>query len=58
MTETGYGRGWREPKARSPIARLIQMGNEPATTTTYVVCGALIVIGVFMIVAFLPLLPS
>lgn len=53
MTETGYGRGWQEPKARTPIARVIQIAREPATTTTYVACLAFFM---FVVIVTVPLL--
>jgi len=46
----GYGRGWREPKV-SGVARIFQMGREPATKTTWcVLCGfhALVVLAAIL----------
>lgn len=37
---TGYGRGWSEPKATTPIARFLQIMREPATKTTWTIATA------------------
>lgn len=50
---TGYGRGWREPKATTPLARIAQIAREPATIKTYYLCGAIAVVGVWAIMAVL-----
>lgn len=53
MSETGYGRGWQEPKADKPLARLAQIAREPATTWTYIILGVFTVIVVLMANAIL-----
>ncbi len=35
MKITGYGKGWQEEKATG-WRRLLQIGREPATTSTYI----------------------
>ncbi len=43
MSNAGYGKGWREPKARTFVSRIIQKTREPATTTDHVVMLSLFV---------------
>lgn len=40
---TGYGRGWAEERAKTRLGRLLQRLREPATTSTYLACFALVV---------------
>jgi hypothetical protein len=45
---TGYGRGWQEPKAHG-WRRFFQKMREPATTTDWIIAGAVLVVGYMVI---------
>jgi hypothetical protein len=48
---TGYGRGWQEPKAETKIGRLLQRLREPATTTDYVALLAIWAVGITLLLS-------
>lgn len=48
-TTTGYGKGWREPKAKGLVNRFKQRMREPATTTTYYIAGFIFIVFVALV---------
>lgn len=51
MKITGYGRGWQEPKAKG-MKRILQIGREPASTTTWYAASIVFVLVVCIAVIF------